>query len=540
VSRLSERFILSPEVIELSETSSNAYMTLKMVICTSNINLNGTRFTEDFIDGICNNQKDFQGIALVVNREKLENEQYDNLTHEFNSEAQTLGTDMIGSFVGYEKASNEDGSVSLIGEARIMKRFPKTCSAISELYSTNNLRFSCEVLVRKYEDMEDYREVSYHNGLNSLIANAIVSQPAEVDCKPTLLVASLNEDLQRQLANNNVTNDGGANMALSVAEKRKLMNEFASKLAKKVMAKVRADQLLESAELADISNDLVDGVMGLMGEDFSANSYCGFWVGEELVFDTYFVAQDYYSGNLYMFDYSVSEEDTLSVSSPRKAKFELIEIAEQVLASISKRASEIQAELNSKEVEIASLQTAKEGVEQELEAKTTELSTLQTAKEGVEAELANVQKEVEQKDEALSTTELQANEKIISLGQVVDGLKDKLKEVEPIVEQYKVVQAELAEKAKTEAQQKLIQYALNSKVIEEKELEENEELKLAISELDEVKIKGIVADRIVKNNIELNNIQKEEELVPASEDVVINVSDTKDYIEPSIEAKYGL
>lgn len=535
---MSERLLLSPEIIDLSETN-NMYMTLKMIICTTNVNLNGTKFTEDFIDGICNNQREFQGIALVVNRAKLENEQFDNLTHEFNPQAQTLGTDMIGSFVGFEKASNEDGSTSLIGEARIMKRFPATCNAISELYQLGQLRFSCEVLVRKYDNTEnDYREVYFHSGLNSLIANAIVSQPAEVEAKPTLLVASLDEDLASQVGTNEILN-GGVSMALSVAEKRKLMNEFASKLAKTVMAKVKADFVLENADVGtDISMDLVDQMIGLMG-DFNADSYCAFWVGEELVFDDHFVAQDYYSGSLYMLDYSVSGDGTLVVSNPRKAKFELIEVAEQVLVSISKRASEIQAELNSKEVEIASLQTAKEGVEEELKAKTTELSSLQTSKEEVESELATVKKDVELKDEALSTSELQANEKIIQLGEVVDGLKEKLKEVEPIVEQFNQVQQELAEKAKAEKQQKLVQYAINSKVIDENEIQENEEIKLAIAELDEVKIKGIVADRIVKNNIDLSNAKKEE-IVEKDEDIVISVSDTKDLIELSIEDKYGL
>lgn len=509
---MSDRLLLSPEILELSQ-ASKVFMTLKMVILTTNTNLNGTRFTEDFIDGICTNQKDFQGIALVVNRARLEKEQFDNLTHEFNG--QTLETDMIGSFVGFEKAENADGSKSLIGEARIMKRFPKTCNAISELYSTNELSFSCEVLVRRYDNVEDnYREVNYHDGLNSLMANCIVSQPAEVDAKPTLLVASVEEDLIG-IVDEDVTNisNGGANMALTL-EKRKNVSELASKV------------------------NFIEAMDGLMGEDVNLNSNCCFWVGEDSVFEEYLVAQESQNGSLYMFDYSVNE-DVLEVSNPRKAKFELVEDAEQVLASISKKTSEIKAELDSKDVEIASLQTAKEEVELQLEAKTTELSTLQTEKQEVEQELSNVKEQVQLKDEALSTTELQANEKIIQLGEVVEGLKDKLKTIEPIVEEYNKVQEELAEKAKADKQQELIKYALSSKMISENEISENEEIKLAIAELDEVKIKSIVADRIVKNNIELNNIKTEEELI-LSEDVVISASNTKDLIEPSLEEKYGL
>lgn len=541
---MSERILLSPEIIELSQ-SNNIFMTLKMIILTTNTNLNGTRFTEDFIDGICENQKDFQGIALVVNRAKLEGEQYDKLTHEFNGK--TLGTDMIGSFVSFEKVENDDSSKSLVGEARVMKRFPKTCNAISELYEQGELRFSCEVLVRKYiQTDEDTKEVNYEHGLNSLIANCIVSTPAEVEAKPTLLVASLNEDLIDQVTNETEILSGGVDMALSLGEKRKLMNQYVSKLSKKMMAKMMADQVLESAELSDIGMDMVDSMCTLMGEDFNANSYVGFWVGEETVFDTYFVAQNYYNGQLFMFDYSLDEKDVFTASNPRKAKFEFVEVAEQVLASISKHTAEIHAELESKNVEISSLQDSKGEIEKQLEETKAELSNIQTSKTEIENELANAQNElatvkdqVVKKDEALQLSQSEANEKIISLGEVVEVLKTQLKAVEPVVEEYNKVQAELAEKAKKEKQQALVKYALNSKMITEVELSENEEIKVAISEINESKIKEIVADRIVKSNIELSNLESGKDN-DTSDDVVIVVSDTRDLIEPSIAEKYGL
>lgn len=515
---MTERLLLSPEIIDLSETN-NIYMTLKMVICTTNTNLNGTKFTEDFIDGVVANQEKFIGTALVVNREKLENEQYDDLTHEFKDG--TLGTDMIGSFVSFEKSDNVDGSKSLVGEARVLKRFPKTCAAISELYQSNSLLFSCEVLVKKYDNVEDnYREVNYHGGLNNLIGNTVVTNPAEVDAKPMLLVASLDEDIQNQI-DTKLDLNGGAKMALSLAEKRKMMNEFGSKLARKMMAKVRAEQILDVAELASIEDGIVESMIGLMGEEFSANSYCGFWTGESLVFDDYFVLSDYYNDKMFMFDYSINEEEVFSVSNPRKCKFEIVEVAELALS-----------ELNKKVIELFNVN---ESLKKDLETKETELSSLQTSKLEVETELSTIKDQIAIKDEALETSQTQANEKIIQLGEVVEGLKDKLKQVEPIVEQYNQVQSELAEKAKVEKQKELTQYALNSKMIEEKELVDNEEIKLAIAELNEVKIKEIVADRIVKNNIELSQIQKQE-----NDDIVVNVSETKDLITPSVADKYGL
>lgn len=545
---MSERLLLNPEIIELSSANS-IFMTLKMIICTSNVNLNGTKFTEDFIDGICNNEQDFQGIALVVNRSKLENEQYTNLSHEFNGE--TLGTDMIGSFVGFEKAENSDGSYSLVGEARIMKRFPKTCNAIAELYDKNELRFSCEALVREYSNASDgYREVDYKSGQNSLIANCIVSTPAEVQAKPTLLVASLDEDLMNQVGD---LESGGVNgVDISNAEKRELMNAFVTKLGNTMMAKAMVQDILENSEtdLAPIPDEVVSAMMNLV-DDFSENSYVSFWVSEEMVYDNYFITYDYYSGDYFKFDYSISDDDNFTASNPREVELQFIESAEKVLSSISKELKNVFAELQVKKSELSSLQSSKEDLEKQLEEKNaelsnlnaelstmkTEFSTMKTEKEQVENELSTAKEEVELKDKAISTTELEANEKIIQLGEVVESLKEQLKAVEPVIEEYNKVQQELAEKAKAEKQQELIKYAINSKMIDEKEISEVEEIKIAIAELDEVKIKSIVADRIVKQNVEMSKAKSE---IKPSDDVVISVSDTKDYIEPSLEEKYGL
>lgn len=226
---MSDKIILNPYIYELNSESSNIFMTLKTVFCTTNCNLNGAIFTEDFIDGIVENQEKYIGIALVVDRSRLEAEQYDKLTHMYKDG--NLGTDMIGSFVSFEKISNTDGSHSLIGEARVQKRYPKTCEAIQELYSTNSLLFSCEASVSKYGILTaTTREVPYANGANFLMGNCIVTHPAEVEAKPTLLVASLDDDLlveNSTLDNNDINLKGGQLMTkkLEINEDTEVVDE---------------------------------------------------------------------------------------------------------------------------------------------------------------------------------------------------------------------------------------------------------------------------------------------------------------------------
>lgn len=180
---------IKPKIMELQSTNE-IYMTMNIAILSNDVNYNSARFTDDFINGVVENKERYIGIPFLASREKLEDGEYDNLSHELNLDSGKLETDQIGSFVDFWK-EEIDGATCLMGQIRIFKRFPEVCSAIKELYADDVLETSCEVLVSSYADMSDdgIRSIHYNDGDNALIGSAVVTTGAERRAKPTMLVA---------------------------------------------------------------------------------------------------------------------------------------------------------------------------------------------------------------------------------------------------------------------------------------------------------------------------------------------------------------
>jgi len=84
------------KVLELSQ-ENDIYMTLKLLLITSNPNLNKCVFTPDFIHEVVEN-KDFYigGVSLVAERNKLEAGKK-NLGHGLSKSGELI-SDVIGSF----------------------------------------------------------------------------------------------------------------------------------------------------------------------------------------------------------------------------------------------------------------------------------------------------------------------------------------------------------------------------------------------------------------------------------------------------------
>lgn len=489
------KIILHPKVFELGE-SNDIYMTLKMVILTSNANLNGARFTEGFIDGICNNQDKFRGIGLVVNRVKLENEVYDSLTHEFDGNS--LNTDMIGSFVGFEKTENIDGSYSLIGEARVLKRFPKTCEAILQLYEEETLRFSCEALIKSYTANEDgTRDIPWANGSNLLIGNCIVTSPAEVDAIPTLLVASLEKDLK----------EGG-----------QLMDKFEFNNGVVIVN----EGIIETAELSfdDITNQVYNQ---LNPKDADGYRSYNFWIKK--AFPSHVIVENWnVEGELWQVNYSV-DNDVVTVANPEswlkgEMVFKAIETAEENTNEDTPNVEETEGEV---------VETAEEGTEEVSAEETVVEETPVVEGEETTVETNEETKEVPAEEtpvvEEVSVNELQST--VITLQNKVTQLMDEVESLKPFKEAH-----EMAERTKKQNELKV--FALSSKQISETELVENEEIKNAIETCDENAISNIIAKRIV----EQNKIETASKTI--GNQVTITVAEAQDLMPQDILSKYGL
>lgn len=188
---MKEILSIKPISLELNE-SNDIYMLLNIGILSNVANYNDAQFTDEFIEYIVSNKDTYIGLPLQVNKEKLENAEYDNLTHELVNGK--LMTDSIGSFVDFWTETIDDATV-LMGSVKIWKRYPNTCNAILELYDNGDLESSCEVMVKEYKEITEdgIRIIDHADGGNAFIGSAIVSNPAEARAKATLLVAEAYE-----------------------------------------------------------------------------------------------------------------------------------------------------------------------------------------------------------------------------------------------------------------------------------------------------------------------------------------------------------
>ena len=168
---------------------SDIFMSVKARICEAPAaNLNGARVTEAFIDEIVDNPDRYVGLPLYADVRALTNGNYRRLGHLYDSKTGEFHSTQIGSFYQFEK-EEFDGGCYLVGYARIAKRNRKLSKAISELFADGALKFSFEVAVGEYEELDDDTILIDASESNYLEGTAIVTFPACEDAVALELVA---------------------------------------------------------------------------------------------------------------------------------------------------------------------------------------------------------------------------------------------------------------------------------------------------------------------------------------------------------------
>lgn len=181
---------------------SDIFMTVKARICEAPAaNLNGARVTEAFIDEIVDNPDRYVGLPLYADVRALTNGNYRRLGHLYDSKTGEFHSTQIGSFYQFEKETFEtdspEGKVNgcyLVGYARIAKRNKKLSKAISELFTDGALKFSFEVAVGEYEELDDDTILIDASDSNYLEGTAIVTFPACEEAVALELVAQQKAD----------------------------------------------------------------------------------------------------------------------------------------------------------------------------------------------------------------------------------------------------------------------------------------------------------------------------------------------------------
>lgn len=483
-----ERVSIKNKTFELNE-SNDIYMTLNFPILSNDVNYNNLQFTDDFINGIVANKDKYIGIPLVVNREKLESAEYEDLGHELKN-GQLL-TDQVGSHVDFW-TEEIDGALCLMSAIRVMKRFPNVCEAIVELYNNGDLESSCEVLVSEYlEITEDkVRKVHYNDGKNVYIGSAIVSDPAESRSRATLLVA---EAYKKDTENKEDE---------SVSEKVKFNNG------------IKPKNRLETNEFSydDIRN-AVYNALNPVNASTNDREY-RFWIRE--LFSKYMIVEDSNENNKYFkIGYRIEGETAILDSSNDWIEVEITYTPKGVdLDSLQSQVVELNTEIE-KLKEEAKLQMSKtvEELQAELANNETEIATFKKSIEDLEAKVAELNQTIVTQETAKKEMEVQITE-----------LNTSISELGKYKEQVETAQREATI---TELSTKY------SKVLPD-EVFKSEDVQTAIKELNSQKLDEIVVNELVKQKV------SETEVSSKNGDVTITASKQEDLLPKDVVSEYGL
>lgn len=462
---------LKSKNLELNSTSNDVYMELSMCILTDQPNLNNLKFNENYIKGVVANKDRFIGIPLVVNRTKLENGFFASLDHQLDKHTSLLKTDTIGTFVDFREETDTDGALKLMGDVRIFKRYPTVCESIIDLYESGDLEFSCEAMVYGYESIDEetgIRSVDYEfeGKVNSLFGSCIVSEPAEVKSKPTLLVAqALEKDLGEEIKMTNNTEVFNKNIEIAYHGRLEL----------------------SSLKFSDVSNQIYN-ILNPINPRSNYRSY------------------NYYIQEMYVDHVIVEDEDDYKVLFKINYKIE----NDVVILDDKENWIEGYKGFIPKGVNVEELVSSIEKQTLEAEAAKTELNEKhkeeQIKMEDEVKELNSKIEELEKQVKELNSALVGKQEEVQNLEESQKELNSKIKELEP----YKS-KVETAEKDR-QINELQTRY---QKVLSE-EVMKSDEVVQAINELNSSKLDSIVVAQILNKTATDDNQTDETVIVTAS------------------------
>ncbi|MFE4571301.1 hypothetical protein [Paenibacillus chitinolyticus] len=268
-----KKILCRSERVLINEQSPNkVFLELDILLCRAQPNLNNYLFEESFIDEIVNNQKDYVGLPLVCDTEKLMNGDFMGLGHNYSPTSGLFFTEQIGSYYQFTKMYGEDGIAELHGTARISKRNSNLIDVLLTMYNSVGLSFSVEVVASHYSINDNILIIPSHPD-NKLTADALVGFPACPDSQALRLVAELNNAIKK---------DKGVSKVKSV---------------------------ISELSHGDIRSQLSEAV----NPTFDANGYRNYEYWIVAVYSDYFIVSDEKkSGVYYKYSYKV-ENDVVSL-----------------------------------------------------------------------------------------------------------------------------------------------------------------------------------------------------------------------------------
>ncbi|PAV30175.1 hypothetical protein CIL05_06825 [Virgibacillus profundi] len=487
---MKEQISVKPKILDLQSTN-DIYMTLNIRILSNKPNLNGAVFTSDFIEKNVQNKDKLIGIPFVVDRDRLEEGDFTQLSHNLTADGE-LGTDQIGSFVDFWQEEDGD-TLYLCGQIRVMKRYSRVCEAIVELFSESNLNTSCEILVQGYEEITDdgIRKIHYNDGRNALFASCLVSNPADVNAKGTLLIAEAYEqDIKNQKGDVIMPNN-------NKQDKIETFNKG---------VEVKYHGVLETSALKwHEVRDKVFNLVNPYNAEKDEREY-NYMIME--LFTSYLILEDWDNFDvLYKASYEI-DGDTITIAPKEDWQVGSYGFIPEGI--------ELNSIIVNHDAKLVELNKELDKTKEELETMSKEKQT------DVELNEAKI-KELEEKVVELNATIVSEQEAKQALEVTITELSGTVDELTPFKEQVETAKKEKETAELTEKYSKLIT----------KEVFASERVTKAIEELDSVELNSVVVEEIAK--------QKQTDLETAStkdKDVVIAATQGKDLITYDKDASY--
>lgn len=425
----------SSKTVLCEDKSNDIFMELDILLMKAEPNLNKYLFTEDFIDEIVNNHEKYSGLPIVADTNKLLSKDYLNLGHNMSPITGKFYSEQIGSYQSFSKETDENGVAELHGRARISKRNSDLIDVLMEMHETVGLSFSVEVAASEYSiDSNNVLTIGASEG-NYLFSDALVSFPACPESQALKLVAELNRSLK-----------GGETL------KKDILSELAH-------------------------DDIRSQLNELLNPNFDVDGWrkYDYWILK--VFNDYvIVADEHKAGVHYKFEYSVGENDVVTLGEKSNVTIQFV--------SINEKGGNVNMEINVNEI-----------VEKN--------ETLVLENEQLKVQLDELKSKVETLTSEKSTLEVslnESNETVVSLGKEKETLVAQVAELST----FKTEVIEKENTAKIEA------------IISEVKLELTEEELTLVNEVAEgkdpekvqFKVNELCAKKY-KESIKLNNSSNE-------------------------------
>ncbi|AAK79105.1 hypothetical protein BJV85_002866 [Clostridium acetobutylicum] len=299
----------SKRIISIAEkqVGSDLFLIIDFLLNDTNTNLNGVRYSKEFLQEIVDNQEEYVGLPLKVDLNNLVSGNTENLTHNYSPITNKFYNQMIGSFVKFYSTKSDDDIYELAGQVRIPKEFKDACDIIQQLYEDEALFVSYEILVGKYTE-ENNGEIKFVDvdESNKLSGYSIVSTPAVVSAKATKLVAEL------------------LNIKESENEMVKKINPL--EWEEKILAELKKSY--RRTEIAELNYNQVMLSLRSQLKDNLGDCYWNFYIFSNGV--DFLVMENYDDGSLVRIDFTVDGDNVVILNVyPVTIKYDSIENEEE-------------------------------------------------------------------------------------------------------------------------------------------------------------------------------------------------------------------